>query len=135
MPRYSLPQIAAAEWDVMEILWSQHPLSAQEVVAQLASTHDWKDQTIRTMLGRLVKKGALLTRTDGKRFLYRPAVRREDCVKKVSRSLLDRLFGDARQPLLIQLVKESKLSRAEIDELKAILQQKEKKKSPPQNRA
>ncbi|NJK92972.1 MAG: BlaI/MecI/CopY family transcriptional regulator [Blastochloris sp.] len=121
----SLPRISEAEWDVMEILWKEQPLSAQEVVARLARTHDWKDQTIRTMLGRLVKKGALRTRAEGNRFHYSTKVAREACVKNASRSLLERLFGDAVQPLLIQLVKESHLSPGEIKELKDILQQKE----------
>ncbi len=120
-----LPRISEAEWNVIEILWSEQPLSALEVVERLSLTHDWKDQTIRTMLGRLVKKGALRTRAVGNRYLYSTIVSREAYVKNASRSLLERLFGEAVQPLLIQLVRESKLSPAEIRELKNILHQKE----------
>jgi len=126
--KHPAPRISEAEWEVMEILWQDSPRSAQAVVTALLGSQTWKAETIRTMLGRLVKKGALTYQPEGKRYLYRPAVRREDCVQSVSRSFLSRIFGDTVQPLLVQLVKESRLSRAEIEELKQILKQKQKGK-------
>lgn len=121
------PKISEAEWEVMEILWRRSPLTALEVVRELAPRKHWKDQTIRTMLGRLVRKKALTFRTDGKIYFYRPLVTRQHCVRVESRSFLDRVFAGAAQPLLAQMVQEARLSREEIAELKRLLVAKQKK--------
>jgi BlaI family penicillinase repressor len=124
---HSIAKISEAEWEVMEVLWQRSPLTALEVVQQLAPRKAWKDQTIRTMLGRLVRKKALTFRADGKIYHYRPLVTREHCVRLESRSFLDRVFGGAAKPLLAQMVQEARLSRADIAELKRLLIAKEKK--------
>ena len=111
----------------MEVVWRRHPVTALEVVHELTPRHEWQDQTIRTMLRRLIRKKALTYRADGKIYHYSPAVSREQCVRGESRSFLQRVFGGVPQPLLVQLMQETKLSSAEIAELKRILQAKERK--------
>jgi len=122
-----IPKISEAEWVVMEVVWRQNPITALEVVQQLTSHKQWQDQTIRTMLRRLIRKKALTYKAEGKVYFYAPAVSREQCVRGESRSFLERVFGGAAQPLLVQLVQESRLSPSEIAELRKILQAKEKK--------
>ncbi|MCE0497481.1 MAG: BlaI/MecI/CopY family transcriptional regulator [Methylacidiphilales bacterium] len=121
------PRISEAEWVVMEVVWRRHPVTALEVVRQLAAHKQWQDQTIRTMLRRLIRKKALSYRAEGKTYYYSPAVSREQCVRGESRSFLERVFGGAAHPLLVQLVQEAKLSPEEIAELKRILRNKEKR--------
>jgi BlaI family penicillinase repressor len=123
----NIPKISEAEWVVMEVVWRKNPITALEVVQQLTEHKQWQDQTIRTMLRRLIRKKALSYRAEGKVYFYAPAVSREQCVKGESRSFLERVFGGSPQPLLVQLVQESRLSATEIAELKKILQAKEKK--------
>lgn len=72
-------QISAAEALVMEILWRNHPLAADEVVAALAD-RDWAEATVKTLLNRLLNKGAIGAEKDGRRYLYSPQVAREDWV-------------------------------------------------------
>ena len=112
---------------VMEVVWRKHPVTALEVVQQLTAHKQWQDQTIRTMLRRLIRKKALTYRAEGKVYHYTPAVSREQCVRGESRSFLERVFGGAAHPLLVQLAQETKLSREEIAELKRILKEKEKR--------
>jgi BlaI family penicillinase repressor len=121
------PRISEAEWVVMEVVWRRHPVTALEVVQQLSHYKQWQDQTIRTMLRRLIRKKALSYRAEGKTYYYSPAVSREQCVRGESRSFLERVFGGAAHPLLVQLVQEAKLSQEEIAELKRILRDKEKR--------
>ena|SRR5882762_2287237 len=118
--------ISEAEWEVMEILWRKSPLTALEVVRQL-NHKAWKDQTIRTMLGRLVRKKVLTYRADGKLYHYRPLVTRDHCVRVESHSFLHRIFRGAPQPLLVHMVQDAKLSREDIAELRRLLAKKEKK--------
>jgi BlaI family penicillinase repressor len=122
------PRISEAEWEVMEILWRRHPLTALEVVQQLSHRTEWKDQTIRTMLGRLVRKKAVAFKAEGKIYHYRPLVSREECVQAVSQSFLERIFDGATASLLLHFVKSKPLSERELAELNAVLREKRKGK-------
>jgi BlaI family penicillinase repressor len=120
------PRISDAEWAVMEEVWRQHPITALEVVQKLSPHKPWQDQTIRTMLRRLIDKKALKYRAEGKVYYYEPAVSREQCVRVESRSFLERVFGGAAKPLLVQMVQDAELSPEDIAELKKLLARKEK---------
>jgi BlaI family penicillinase repressor len=122
------PRISEAEWEVMEVLWRESPLSAFEVVQRLAPHKKWKDLTIRSMLGRLVRKKAVGFLAQGKTYHYRPRVTREDCVQKVSQSFLERVFQGATASLLIHFVEKKSLTKRELADLETILRQKKKRK-------
>jgi BlaI family penicillinase repressor len=124
----ALPRISQAEWDVMEVLWRESPLTALEVVQRLSSRKEWKDLTIRSMLGRLVRKKALGFEAEGKTYHYRPLVTREQCVQHVSQSFLERVFEGATAALLIHFVEKKSLTKKELAELEAILRAKKKGK-------
>ena len=92
-------RISEAEWQVMEVLWTQHPLTAQDVAARLQPT-GWGLTTVKTLLSRLAAKGALHATEDGRRYLYAPAVDRAAIAAGESRRLVDRLFGGRPAPLV-----------------------------------
>jgi predicted transcriptional regulator len=116
-------QISEAESVVMEVLWQRSPRSAEEVVAELANeqAHDWQEATIKTLLNRLLKKGAIKAGKEGRRYLYAPVLKREDWVHGQSRSLLDRLFDGRVAPLVAHFSEKGKLSRKDIAELKRLV--------------
>jgi predicted transcriptional regulator len=114
-------QISEAESLVMDVLWRRHPLSAEEVVAALADSQQWQEATIKTLLNRLLNKGALRADKDGRRYLYAPVLKREDWVMGESRSLLDRLFGGRVAPLVAHFSEQRKLSRKDIADLRKLL--------------
>ena len=119
-------KISDAEWQVMNIVWSKSPIGASEVVEQLSARKGWRQRTIRTLLGRLVVKGALRAALEGKRYLYEPKVTMEECVRHASRSFIERVFGGAPASALIHLVQQTDLTPEEIKQLKRILTHKEK---------
>src|SRR3546814_18060300 len=86
-------RISDAEHAVMEVLWRQAPLGAQEVADRIDPERGWSIRTVKNMLSRLLAKGALVHEEDGRRYLYRPAIARDDFVARESRRLLDRMFG------------------------------------------
>jgi len=118
------PAISGAEWQVLQAVWERHPSTAGEIVRRLEGKTEWRPRTIKTLLNRLVSKGAVSCEKDGARYLYSPRVRREECVREESRSFLERVFGGAAAPALVHFVEQAELSRAEIDQLKAILERK-----------
>jgi BlaI family transcriptional regulator, penicillinase repressor len=122
-----IPSISDAEWQVMEVVWAQpDPVAANEVVARLETSTQWNPKTIKTMLNRLVNKGALGYEADGKRYLYKPRVKRDECVRVQSRSFLSRVFGGATGAALMHFVEEHDLTPAEIEQLRRVLARKEK---------
>lgn len=121
----SMPHISDAEWEVMKVVWNRPSVTANEIVEALAGVADWKHRTIRTLISRLMKKGALRGEKDSKRYLFYPRVKHDECVREESRSFLQRVFDGQASPLLAQLVKQTNLSRSEIQELKQILTKKE----------
>lgn len=129
MPSKS-PLISDAEWDVMDVVWRRASSSAgaavaaSDVVEAVAGRRGWSPRTVKTLLARLVKKNALATAADGNRYLYRPRVAREACVRSESRSFLARVFGGRAGEMLCRFVDEAELSPREIAELKKILDRK-----------
>jgi BlaI family penicillinase repressor len=124
--RVELPQISEAEWLVMRVIWSQGPATANQVVAALAESAEWKPKTIQTLLSRLVQKRALRFEKQGREYVFHAAVQQDDCVHAASRSLLSRLFDGELAPFVACFVEREKLSAEEIDELKRILDSKKK---------
>jgi len=119
-----LPKISESEWLVMRVLWSKSPLSAQDIFEQLDSTTKWKPKTIKTLIDRLVKKGAVKYEKDGRRYLYYPAVGREECVTTERKSFIKRVYGGITKPMLAAFLEDAELSGEDIAELKDILEQK-----------
>jgi BlaI family penicillinase repressor len=119
------PRISEAEWDVMEVVWRQSPLTSSAIVAALKKERGWAANTVRTMLARLVKKGVLKFGAEKNRYLYWPVVPRDRCVKSEVDTLLQRVFGGATQPMLLFFVKNKKLSATEIRQLRDMLDEKE----------
>ena len=116
-------QISEAESVVMDVLWRTHPLGAEEVVAALADSRHWQEATIKTLLNRLLNKGAIAAEKEGRRYLYSPRLKREDWVLEESRGLLDRLFDGRVAPLVAHFSEQRKLSRKDIAELRKLLEE------------
>jgi len=115
-----------AEWEVMTALWRQAPAPASALVAELHQSRRWTLATVRTLLRRLVNKGAVALKVDGKRYVYTPLVSVEDCVHQESLSFWDRVLGHAPSAALLHFVKRADLSAEDIQELRRILREKEK---------
>lgn len=116
-------QVSEAESIVMEVLWQRHPLAAEDVVRALAEAQDWQEATIKTLLNRLLNKGAIRAEKQGRRYLYAPVLQREDWVLDESQGLLERLFDGRVAPLVAHFSTHRKLSRKDIAELRQLLEE------------
>ena len=115
-------RISEGEHAVMEVLWAADvPLTAAEVAERIPADRAWSERTVKTMLARLLAKGALAHEEDGRRYLYRPAVDRADHAARESRKLVDRLFGGRAAPLVAHLAQGDGLTPEDIAELEALL--------------
>lgn len=108
----------------MEALWESSPHTASELTKTLRPTMNWAENTVRTLLTRLIDKGAIKTGENSSRTrTYLPAVKREACVRAKGESFMQRIFGGAAKPLLVHFAQNSKLTAEEVRELKKILDQ------------
>lgn len=119
-------RMSKAEWEVMNVVWRREPVAANAIVEELQESKQWSLATVRTLLRRLVNKGAVGQQPEGKRYLYTALVSMEACVRQESESLWDRVLGHAPSAALIHLVERADLSKEDIQELKRILRAKEK---------
>lgn len=119
-------ELSDAEWQIMNLIWDRQPLLAQEVIGAIAEACQWSSATVRTMLHRLVKKGALTFTPDGNRYEYRAGIRKADCVRRAARSFLDRVFGGEAAPLLAHFVRSSQFTPEELAALRKLLDQQER---------
>jgi BlaI family transcriptional regulator, penicillinase repressor len=115
--------ITEAEAAVMEVLWVNSPTGTDEIIAALSRERAWHESTVKTLIGRLAKKGAIRAAKDNRRRLYSPVVTRDEWLSDQSTGLLDRLFGGRVAPLVAHFSRHRKLSRRDIADLKRLIQE------------
>jgi predicted transcriptional regulator len=106
---------------VLSALWDEAPQTAADLARRVGQANGWTQATVKTLLARLVQKGAVTAEADGRRYLYRPAIERADTVGDESQRFVDRLFGGRVSPLIAHLADREALSDADIAEIEALL--------------
>ena len=119
------PRISEAEWEVMKVVWKRpEPALAQDIIQELARSKTWSAPTVKTMLNRLVAKGALQYERAGKSYLYSAAVGESECRAAEADSFLKRVFDGSLSPMLAHFVRSRRLTQKELDALEKILHEK-----------
>ena len=119
----SSDRISEAEHAVMEALWDASPRSAADVCDAVCEARGWSMPTVKTLLSRLVAKGAVATEPEGRKFLYSPVLERADYVGGESRQLVDRLFGGRAAPLFAHLAENEALTEQDLSEIETLLKE------------
>ena len=119
--------ISDAELEVLRELWDETSLTARQLTDRVLARTDWSEPTVKTLLLRLLQKNAVERTREGKVFVYRALVDKEEYRYMAGRSLLDRLFNGITGDFLTCLVKKEAISAEEIEALKKILDMAEKK--------
>lgn len=117
-------RISDAEARVMEVLWDRSPQSAAEVIEALAAQTGWNHRTTRTLLRRLVDKGAVSYSEHGRAYLYAAVLTREEYVRSESRSFLSRVFGGNPLSALAYFVEDENLSPEQLERLQSLVEEK-----------
>lgn len=114
-------KISGAELEVMNVLWRNPRLAASDVFDALGDHKDWNIRTVKTLLARLVEKGALATEQQGRRYLYTPQVAQHDYKARAARQFVDRVFSGRAAPLVAHLAESEGLTDEDIAELEQLL--------------
>lgn len=115
------PKVSEAELQLLQLLWDESPLGAQDIAERVPEDRGWTLATVKTLISRLVAKGAVTSEPDGRRFLYRPAVARDTIAAGQAERLVDRLFGGRVSPLVAQLAEQRQLDPKDLAELEALV--------------
>lgn len=115
------PKISEAEMQLLQLLWDESPLGATEIAERVPKERAWTITTVKTLLSRLVAKGALTAEPQGRKYLYAPAIERDDVAVSQALGLIDRLFGGRVSPLVAQLAEQQELDEQDIADLEKIV--------------
>ena len=119
--------ITDGEWEIMESVWQAVEQTPAAILARVDAGNR-SHRTLRTMLARLVDKGAVKVRIDGTRHLYSAALTRGECIRSATKSFTQQFFAGDLKSLLLHFVEEETLTKAEILELQEKLSQLSKNK-------
>jgi BlaI family penicillinase repressor len=123
------PSITDAEWKVMLVFWERGSSTLRQVIEALGGETDWKPRTVQSLIRRLVGKGALSVQELGREFRYAPVFSQSDCQLDESRSFLGRVFDGRLVPFLAGMVESEEIPREEIDALRRLLDEAEKRQA------
>ena len=112
----------------MKLIRTEAPVSTKEVTEKLTEESSWKPKTIQTLLARLVKKGVIGYKKEGRVFVYTPLIKEEDYVEQESSSFLNKFYDGALNSMVVNFLEQDKLTEDDISELKKILDEGKAKK-------
>lgn len=117
-------EITPAEWEIMRIIWTKGPSHSRELIDLMQQKRDWTESTIKTLLGRLVKKGLLATSNVNRKFVYSTTVGELDAMNLTSQQLFDHLCAMKKGQTLVNLIEHTELTKSDIESLQTLLAQK-----------
>ncbi|GAA0077660.1 BlaI/MecI/CopY family transcriptional regulator [Clostridium sp. CTA-5] len=123
-----IPKISNAEWEVMKVIWNCSEITSVNIIRELKDKVEWKPSTIKSLINRLLNKNVIGFKKLSNEYLYFPLISEHECIKKESRSFVDKVFNGSVKSMLLNFVESKEISETDIEELKDILKQSNKKK-------
>ena len=120
----NLPKLSEMEWEIMKPLWQHGPLAARDIFSNVPDKYGWAYETVKSMVLRLVKKGAIAYDRVGNSYLYRAVYSHREMSRAATRSFVRRVFDEGVTPFFAHFIENS--SEEEIELLKALLEEREK---------
>lgn len=125
MARKKSPSLTDAELRLMNVVWQKGSATVSDVVENIAGDPPLHYSTVLTTLRILENKGYLKHRKEGRAFVYRPAVKREQEQNKAVSHLLRRFFDGSAELLMLNLVERKGISAAELKRLRERIAEEE----------
>lgn len=114
-------ELSKAEFEVLDALWQNYPANASEIIKRISDDKQWHEKTIKSLLSRLHKKGAVSFNKEGRLYIYSPTIKRADYAHKESRNFVERIFSGQIAPLVSGFAKSKELSQQDVNELKKVI--------------
>ena len=124
MTKSKRPAMSPAETEILRLVWQIPEATVQQVYEALPGNRKVTYVTVATLLRRLEEKGYLKHRMQGKAFVYAPAAKKEDVIRRTISDLVERLFGGNPVPLMQHLAQHSGITDEDIERLKELTKKK-----------
>lgn len=121
-------ELTEAEWSVIKAVWETEPCTAPAIQEKLFQPTGWAYSTVRTLMDRMVAKGVLTARKQGKLTIYQSAVTRGQAQRGELLYALKHAFNGALTPMVQCLLETNDLDADELAKIEALIQAR--KKSP-----
>lgn len=116
-----MKKLSESELEIMVKLWeADRPLSFEEIY-RAVEVHGWEESTVRSFIQRIMSKGYIQSKANGRSKLYSPSVSR-NYINRESQSIISRLYDDSVQNFIAGLYKNNALSKQDLQELKDYLE-------------
>ena len=122
------PALSQGEWEILKVVWERQPCTAPDVQEALSQRTGWSYSTVRTMMDRLVKKGALQAEKVRNLTLFRAAVKRDQARKREFLDFLKCAFDGALAPMVELLLEHPDLDPEELDRIERLIERKKRAK-------
>lgn len=116
--------ISDAELEIMRVAWTNHTVTSKQITEIVKEKMNWKQATIKTLIGRLVEKGMLKTEAVGNKYLYSPIITEEESLKSKTSDFFDHLCDRKVGTTIGDLISEATLSHTDVQMLEEILLRK-----------
>jgi predicted transcriptional regulator len=117
--------LTEGELPLMEVLWKKGPATVGDVLASLPTDPPLAYSTVLITLRILEAKGYLRHTKKGRAFVYEPVIVQEEASRKALGYLVNRFFGGSRELLVVNLLKEETIGRAELRRIKKMIAESE----------
>jgi len=124
-----LPPLSESQMEIMNVVWEKGEATLADTWGALAEGRNVARNTVQTLLTRLVEKGWLKTRREGKVFHYSSAVPRGSAVSAALERFLKTTFGGSTEGLMLTLLEAESLSKEEISRLRQLIDEHEQKEA------
>jgi BlaI family transcriptional regulator, penicillinase repressor len=119
-------QFGRMQLRIMQVLWDRGRVNARQITEALNASEAVAHSTVQTLLRQLEAKGAVGHKVQERTFVFFPRVKEEQVKRTAARELLERVFGGSAGSLVAYLIKHEPLSRAELKELRKLIDQSRK---------
>jgi predicted transcriptional regulator len=113
---------------IMNVLWEHGPGTVAEVQERLENGSELAYTTVATMLRKMEARGLVKHKSEGRRFIYRPAVEQQAVSRTMADDLIDRVFGGSLADAVSHLLDTRDVSREELRELERLIQQRKQQR-------
>ena len=119
-------ELTEAEWSIIKAVWEQEPCTAPAIQEKLHRATDWTYSTVRTLMDRMVVKGVLKARKEGKLTIYHSVVTRAQAQRGELFYALKHAFNGALTPMVQCLLENNDLDVDELEKLESFIKAKRK---------
>lgn len=119
-----MSKISQAELEVMKVIWSKKETTSLEIINEISKKTNWNKNTIKTLISRLVGKGAIeVIKNKGELYIYKPVITKQEYRKSENDDFLEKVYNGSINDMLLTFVKANKLTKKDLKELMDIIEE------------